>query len=90
MLLLSPHASLLYDPTSRLPRAQGIDLLAAEPLLETTLAEQPEDDDVRSMLGLALRVARRDAQGRQVLAPLLAEGREEQAARLARRLVAHH
>jgi len=43
MLLLSPHAALLYDPTFSLARAQGIDLLAAEPLLETTLAERRPD-----------------------------------------------
>ena len=43
MLLLSPHASLLYHPTSSFARAQGIGLLAAEPILETTLAHRRPD-----------------------------------------------
>ena len=52
-------------------------------LLEATLAEQPEDDAVRVMLGLALQVALRESQGRQVLAPLLEADRDAQASRLA-------
>jgi predicted Zn-dependent protease len=57
-------------------------------LLESAQAEHPDDDDVRALLGLALRVARRGAQERRVLAPLLADGdmRDTNAARLASRL----
>ena len=58
--------------------------------LEAAQARHPDDDDVRALLGLALRVARRGAHERRVLAPLLAGTgvRDTSAARLAHRLAA--
>lgn len=57
-------------------------------VLEVLHAVAPQDDDVRVMLGLALRIARRAAQTERVLLPLLDDGRDARAARLARRLIA--
>lgn len=59
-------------------------------VLEAAQAAHPDDDDVRALLGLALRVARRGAHEQRVLAPLLAGAgtRDSSAARLAHRLAA--
>jgi predicted Zn-dependent protease len=72
---------------------QAVALLAAHRIddavrrLEFAVSSRPDDRDARALLGLALRLARRQAQGRQVLAPLLSHGEHDPASRLAHELV---
>ena len=90
----------LFDALARLrPLAgfpaigQALALLAAHRVddavrkLEHAVSARPEDHEARALLGLALRLARRQAQARQVLAPLLVCGERDAATRLAHELV---